>query len=209
MSKAPLKILQVNASARRSGSTSRRLSGELIGSLSDARETLVTVRDLADGVPFVDEDWVGANFTPAENRTARQTATLSYSESLIEELEDADVIVIGVPVYNFSIPAALKAWIDLVTRARRTFQYTDNGPVGLLKNKRAVLVVASGGVTVGSDADFATKYLKFVLGFIGITDIEIVAAEGQAYDADGAAARAKAGLEAALKTLAAPVSQAA
>ncbi|MEQ8177747.1 MAG: NAD(P)H-dependent oxidoreductase [Amphiplicatus sp.] len=209
MSKAPLKILQVNASARRSGSTSRRLSGELIGSLSDARETLVTVRDLADGVPFVDEDWVGANFTPAENRTARQTATLSYSESLIEELEEADVIVIGVPVYNFSIPAALKAWIDLVTRARRTFQYTDKGPVGLLKNKRAVLVVASGGVTVGSDADFATKYLKFVLGFIGITDIEIIAAEGQAYDADGAAARARAGLEAALKSLGAPVSQAA
>jgi len=209
MSKAPLKILQVNASARRSGSTSRRLSGELIGSLSDARATLVTVRDLADGVPFVDEDWVGANFTPAENRTARQTATLSYSESLIEELEEADVIVIGVPVYNFSIPAALKAWIDLVTRARRTFQYTDKGPVGLLKNKRAVLVVASGGVTVGSDADFATKYLKFVLGFIGITDIEIIAAEGQAYDADGAAARARAGLEAALKSLGAPVSQAA
>ncbi len=209
MSKQPLSILLVNSSARREGSTSRRLASELIGSLSETRDAAVTVRDLADGVPFVDEDWVGANFTPAEKRTARQTATLSYSESLIEELEAADIIVIGVPVYNFGVPAALKAWIDLVTRARRTFEYTDKGPVGLLKNKRAVLVVASGGVTVGSDADFATKYLRFVLGFIGITDVEIVAAEGQAYDADGAAARARAGLEATLKSLVAAASQAA
>ncbi|MEE2690901.1 MAG: NAD(P)H-dependent oxidoreductase [Pseudomonadota bacterium] len=209
MSTTTLKILQVNASARRNGSTTRRLSEELVSKLAAKGEAKVKVRELADGVPFVDEEWVAANFTPVENRTARHTATLAYSESLIEELEEADVIVIGVPVYNFGVPAALKAWIDMVTRARRTFEYTDKGPVGLLKDKRAVLVVGSGGVTVGSEADFATRYLKFVLGFIGVTDIEIVAAEGQAYDADGAAARARASLDATLKSLSESLLQAA
>ena len=95
----------------------------------------------------------------------------------MSELRDADVVVMGVPVYNFSIPAVLKAWIDMISRARLTFRYTENGPVGLLQGKKAYIVVASGGVAVGSDYDFATPYLRHALAFIGITDIEFVAAE--------------------------------
>jgi FMN-dependent NADH-azoreductase len=89
---------------------------------------------------------------------------------------DADVLVIGVPVYNFGIPASLKAWVDMIARARLTFRYTESGPVGLLRGKRAVLVVASGGTAVGSEIDFATDYLRHVLGFLGIDDVEIIAA---------------------------------
>jgi FMN-dependent NADH-azoreductase len=103
---------------------------------------------------------------------------------LIAELEAADTIVIGVPLYNFGIPAALKAWIDLIARARRTFRYTEAGPEGLLKDKKAYLVVASGGVPVGSDYDFATGYLRHVLGFVGITDVTVIDAGQQMMDGD-------------------------
>lgn len=198
---APLKVLQVNASARRGGSVSRQWSAALIDRLTAGASIDVTTRDLADGVPHVDEDWVAANFTPDEQRTAAQREILSHSDRLIAELKDADLIVIGAPIYNFGIPASLKAWIDQITRARVTFQYTDKGPEGLLRGKRAVIVVASGGVKVGSPADYATGYLQFLLAFIGVTDVAIVAADQLAYDADGAAARAAADLETALVSL--------
>jgi FMN-dependent NADH-azoreductase len=92
-------------------------------------------------------------------------------------LKTADAVVIGVPVYNFSISAALKAWIDMVSRARLTFRYTENGPVGLLAGKKAYVVVATGGVPVGSPMDFATPYLRHALSFLGITDVEVIAAD--------------------------------
>ncbi|MEO0699174.1 MAG: NAD(P)H-dependent oxidoreductase, partial [Pseudomonadota bacterium] len=97
---------------------------------------------------------------------------------------DADTIVIGAPIYNFGVPAAVKAWIDQVARAGITFAYTENGPKGLLEGKRAIIVVASGGTKVGSEIDFAIGYLKFALGFIGITNVELVAADQMALDAD-------------------------
>lgn len=99
---------------------------------------------------------------------------LTFSDQLINEVKAADVIVLGVPVYNFSIPATLKAWIDLVARARETFRYTENGPVGLLENKKVYLVMASGGVPLESEMDFASNYLKFFMQFIGITDVTLV-----------------------------------
>ncbi|MFZ5619189.1 MAG: FMN-dependent NADH-azoreductase, partial [Pseudomonadota bacterium] len=170
-----LNVLQIHSSGSRAKSVTRRLSGEFIGRLI-AEGARVATRDLADGMPFVDEDWIAANFTPAEQRTADQTAALSFSDNLIAELKAADVIVIGAPVYNFGAPAVLKAWIDQVMRARVTFQYTDRGPVGLLKGKRAVIIMASGGTRVGSPADFAVTYLKFALAFMGITDVSIIAA---------------------------------
>lgn len=102
---------------------------------------------------------------------------LALSDTLVGELKSADTIVIGTPVYNFAVPAALKAWIDLVARARETFQYTEDGPVGLLQGKKAYVIIASGGTKVGSEIDFAGNYLKHVLGFIGITDVTIVAAD--------------------------------
>ncbi len=126
---------------------------------------------------FVDAAWVDANFTPPEQRNEEQKAALAESDALVSELKAADVLVIGVPIYNFGIPAALKAWVDMVARARLTFRYTENGPVGLLQGKRAYLAVASGGTAVGSEIDFATGYLRHVLGFLGIDDVQIVAAD--------------------------------
>jgi FMN-dependent NADH-azoreductase len=173
-----MKVLEISASGRRHDSTSRMLSAELIAALESRHDRIdVAHRDLADNVPFVDDAWIAANFTAEETRNAEQRDTLAYSDALVSELRDADVIVMGVPVYNFSIPAVLKAWIDMISRARLTFRYTENGPVGLLQDKKAYIVVASGGVPVGSDYDFATPYLRHALAFIGITDIEFIAAE--------------------------------
>lgn len=172
----PRHILRIDSSMRHDGSHSRRLTDRIVDRLTAANpDTQVTVRDLADApVTFVDETWIGANFTLPEDRTEEQRAALARSEELIGELRAADTIVIGVPVYNFSIPAALKAWIDLVARARETFRYSEDGPEGLLEGKRAILVFTSGGVAQDSETDFATPYLRFMLGFIGITDVEIV-----------------------------------
>lgn len=168
------KVLHVTASARHKGSVSRELSTQLVQSLAVSPGD-VTVRDLAEQpIPFVDEDWVGANFTSPDERTNAQNDTLSGSEALIEELEAADHIVIATPIYNFSIPAALKAWVDMIARAKRTFRYTENGPEGLIKGKTAWLVIASGGTAIDSQIDFATPYLRHVLGFVGIDDVRIV-----------------------------------
>ena len=172
-------VLEITASARQEGSVSRRLVQNLVAALEDRHgEVSVVRRDVAAGLPYVDEDWVRANFTPEEERSAADRKTLAQSDELVAELEAADVIVIGTPIYNFSIPATLKAWIDMVSRARKTFRYTDNGPEGLLKGKKAFVIVPSGGVPVGSEVDFATPYLRHALGFIGITDVEFVGARG-------------------------------
>jgi len=194
MSTKPLNILEISASGRHEGSASRDLSAELVAALEDRHGAIrLKRRDLAKGVPFVNEAWIEANFTADEDRSARHRETLAYSDELVNELKDADVLVLGVPVYNFSIPAVLKAWIDMVARARLTFRYTGNGPRGLLKGKKAYLVVATGGVPVGSAVDFATPYLRHALAFIGITDVEIVAADRLNSDRensmDGARAR--------------------
>jgi len=171
-------VLEVSASARIEGSASRQLSKDLIAALDDRHDGVQVVhRDLVDGLPFVDEDWIEANFTPGETRTEIHRKTLAFSDSLVAELRNADILVIGVPVYNFSIPASLKAWIDMIARARETFRYTENGPEGLLEGKKAYLVVATGGVPVDSAMDFATPYLRHVLAFIGITDVEVIAAD--------------------------------
>ena len=178
MDKQAARVLEISASGRAADSVSRQLSRDLISALEDRYPDIdVVQRDLADGVPFVDQVWIESNFTPAESRSAEQREALRFSDSLVNELQEADIVVFGVPVYNFSIPAALKAWIDMVARARVTFRYTENGPKGLLEGKKAYLVVATGGVGVGSPYDFATPYLRHLLSFIGITDVEIIAAE--------------------------------
>ena len=178
MNEKKTRILEVSSSGRAAGSVSRQLSRDLIAALEDRDGSAEIVRrDLAEGVPFVDQPWIEANFTSPESRRAEQRKALRHSDALVAELQSADVVVIGVPVYNFSIPASLKAWIDMVARARLTFRYTEDGPEGLLKGKKAYLVVATGGVPVGSAVDFATPYLRHVLAFIGITDVEVIAAE--------------------------------
>ena len=173
-----MKILEVSASGRRADSISRKLSNELIEAL-ETREGEVEVvrRDLSKGIPLVDERWIGANFTPEDERTRDQREALGESDVLVEELQAADVIVIGSPIYNFSLPAALKAWVDMIARARKTFRYTSDGPEGLLKGKKVYVVIASGGVPVGSPVDFATPYLRHVLAFVGLTDVDVIAAD--------------------------------
>lgn len=172
-------ILEIQSSARVEGSVTRQLAAEF---LSTANADRVITRELSDGVTLLNGDWIGANFTPVDDRNDAQQAVLAESDTLIAEIIAADTLLIAAPIYNFSIPAALKAWIDQICRVGVTFQYTENGPVGLLSGKRAVIVVASGGVPVGSDMDFATSYLRFVLGFVGISDVTIIAADGMNSD---------------------------
>lgn len=169
-------ILHIDASARTTGSTTRALSADMVGRIAGADDT-TTYRDLAPGLPLIDEAWVGATFTPEADRSPDQRATLALSDNLVEELEAADTIVIGTPIYNFGTPAALKAWIDLVGRVGRTFNYTPEGPVGLLEGKRAIVAIASGGTPIGSEIDFTSGYLRHVLGFLGIKDVTFVTAE--------------------------------
>lgn len=171
-------ILRIDASARRDGSVSRDLTSKII----DRFDATVTTRDLAESLPLIDEAWIGANFTPAADRTPEQTQTLALSDTLVAEIQAADTLVIGLPIYNFGVPAALKAWIDLVARAGVTFRYTEDGPQGLLQGKRAIIAVASGGTQAGSEIDFATGYIRHVLGFIGVTDVTFVTADRMMID---------------------------
>jgi FMN-dependent NADH-azoreductase len=172
-------VLYVSAAASRDSSISRILADDLIAALAQRDgDTRVTRRDLADGLPFVDQAWITANFKPVDERDARHLDALARSDELVAELEAADVLVIGAPMYNFSVPAVLKAWIDMVARAGLTFRYTENGPEGLLRGKKAYVIAPSGGVPVGSPMDFATPYLRHVLGFVGITDVEFIGAAG-------------------------------
>jgi FMN-dependent NADH-azoreductase len=177
-------ILRIDASARRNGSVSRDLASRIIDQFGATATLKVTSRDLADPLPLIDENWVNANFTAPGDRTEEQTQRLSQSDNLIAELQAADVLVIGLPVYNFSVPAAFKVWIDLVARAGVTFRYTENGPEGLLQGKRAIVAVASGGTEIGSEYDYATGYVRHVLGFLGIRDVVFVAADQLAVDSD-------------------------
>ena len=193
MNETPLKVLAIDSSGRQDGSITRELSTDVIAALEDRFGSIQLVRrDVGAGLPFVDAAWIEANFTPDENRTQQQIDTLSLSDELVGELKRADAIVIGVPVYNFSISAALKAWIDMVARARSTFRYTDDGPVGLLTGKKAYVVVATGGVAVGSLMDFATPYLRHALAFLGITDVEVIAADRVNSNKDESMDRARA-----------------
>lgn len=182
-------VLRIDASARRDGSVSRDLTDKVIDHL--APEQVIT-RDLAHGLPLLDEAWVGATFTPADQRTPAQVEKLALSDTLIAEITAADTLVIGLPIYNFGVPAALKAWIDQIARVGVTFQYTETGPKGLLSGKRAIVVVASGGTEAGSEIDFATGYIRHVLGFIGIHDVTLVTADRLMVDADAALSSAAA-----------------
>lgn len=169
-----LNVLHINASSRYDGSLTRAVSTQLTEILAGQYEVTVQQRDVASGLPFINEEWINANFTDPTERSDTQKQALTFSDKLINEVKAADLLVIAVPIYNFGIPAALKAWIDLVARARETFRYTENGPVGLLENKKVYLVMASGGVPLESEVDFASHYLKFFMQFIGISDVTLV-----------------------------------
>jgi FMN-dependent NADH-azoreductase len=178
-------VLYINSSVRTSGSLSRQLSSEFVSKWKAAHPAdNIVERDLATSpVPHLTEEMMGAFFTPAEQRSAEQAQTVKLSDTLVDEVEAADVIVIGAPMYNFSVPSTLKAYIDHIARAGRTFKYGANGAEGLLKNKKVVVFTASGGVYSEGPAsgfDFLATYLRAVLGFLGITDISFIRAEGVA-----------------------------
>jgi FMN-dependent NADH-azoreductase len=165
-------------------SVSRELAREFVATWKTANPNgTVIYRDLAALTPApINQAWVHAAYTPVDSRTPEQKALLAPSEELIQELEAADEIVIGVPMHNFSIPSTLKLWIDQIARAGRTFSYDANGPKGLLQNKKATLLVASGGVyspeSPAAALNFVDPYLKAVLGFLGITDVRILSVGG-------------------------------
>ncbi|PWG63543.1 FMN-dependent NADH-azoreductase [Spiribacter halobius] len=194
MSNGETTVLRVDGSGRYAGSYSRHLVDAVLDHWRGRVSALRVLRhELAGGVPQVDERWIAANFTPADERSPAQRAALTTSDEMVDDLFAADAVVIGAPIYNFGIPAALKAWVDLVCRARRTFRYTESGPRGLLEGRQACVVMVSGGTAVGSDLDHASGYLRHVLGFIGIQDVEWVVADGLMSAADErlAAARAR------------------
>ncbi|MDY7573855.1 FMN-dependent NADH-azoreductase [Actimicrobium sp. CCI2.3] len=178
-------ILHINSSARTNGSISRDVTAEFITRLQAADPAAVVVeRDVASTpLPHLTEQVLGAFFTSVENRSAQQSADARLSDTLVSELKAADIIVIGAPMYNFSVTSSLKAWIDHVARAGQTFQYTEKGPVGLLTGKKVFVFTARGGVYSSGPAqgmDFHETYLRAVLGFMGLDDITFVHSEGLA-----------------------------
>jgi len=179
MTKANVKkILKIDSSASNSASITRKLGDEVIRRLTKEYPGAELIeRNLSNGIELLNESWVQANLTNPAERNQEQQEVLAYSDQLVEELSSADVIVITAPVYNFSIPAALKAWIDMVCRAGLTFGYTEKGPQGFLHDRPVYLVMASGGVPFRSPIDFASAYLRHILGFIGIHDVRSVFAE--------------------------------
>ena len=166
---------------RRQKSVSRMLADEMVAALG-ARKSSINVinRDLAAGIGIVNAAWIEAERTSEENRTSDQRALLTQSDALVAELQAADDIVIATPIYNFSVPAALKAWIDLICRDKITFVYENDSPRGLLSNKRATVIVTSGGTLAGKDIDFTTSYIQHILGFIGVNDVTIIDVTGLA-----------------------------
>ena len=181
------RVLRIDSSAQKSGSVTRAIGDELMRRLAQRYPDLELVTlDLAEGVDHIDNDWVGANFTPADQRSAVQQERLAASDEAVALLQKADLIVLTVPVYNFSVPSVLKAWIDHVCRAGLSFRYTEDGPQGLLDDRPVYLVMASGGVPFGSPVDFASGFVKQVLRFVGIEDVRLVGAERVAADAAAA-----------------------
>ena len=197
-----MKILQINASARSAGANSTRLADTVTARLkAQYPNASVELRDLAsDPHPVLDEPALTALFTPVEQRTPEQAARVALDDALIAQLQSVDAIVLGVPMYNFGVPVQLKTWIDAIARAGVTFRYTEKGPEGLLKGKKAYLVVATGGTQVGGAIDFATPWLKHVLAFVGITDVEVIAAERQMIQGDAAREQARARIAALLNS---------
>ena len=179
-------LLKIDSSPMGEHSISRKLTAQFAASWRKAHPGgEVVARDLTrTDLQPVNGNWIGAAYTPEDARNHEQREALAVSDALIAELQKADEYVFGVPMHNFSIPSTLKLWIDQVARAGKTFSYGAEGPKGLLTGKKATLLVASGGVyehgTAMASLNFVTPYLRAVFGFLGVTDVTIIAAEGTA-----------------------------
>ncbi|MGE8360196.1 FMN-dependent NADH-azoreductase [Pseudomonas sp.] len=182
-----MKLLHLDSSILGEASASRQLSRAVVDAWKAASADIeVTYRDLdADALSHLSAASLVAGGTPAELRDAAQKHEIALAEATLNEFLAADAIVIGAPMYNFAIPSQLKAWIDRIAVAGKTFAYDENGPKGLAGGKTVVIVSTAGGIHAGQPSGQAhEEYLKFMLGFLGITDIEIVRAEGLAYGED-------------------------
>jgi FMN-dependent NADH-azoreductase len=189
-------ILHIDSAITGDASVSRQLTAQIVAKLKAANPTAsVTYRDLNQGVPAIDTDWFKAVRLAPQNPTADQQALVATSDAYLREVQDADVLVIGLPIYNFTLTAQLKNWLDQIARAGLSFRYTETGPEGLLKGKRAIIAYTAAGTPMGSDLDFASGYLRHMLGFLGISDVEFVAADGLAFDREAGLARARDALE--------------
>ena len=175
-----MNILQINTSARREDANSTRIANAITARLQSANPTaILTVRDLASHPhPMLDEAALNALFTPAEQRSPAQAARVALDDALIAGIQAADVLVLGVPMYNFGVPVQLKTWIDAIARTGVTFRYTENGPEGLLKGKKVFVALARGGRYRNTESDTQVPYLKTVLGFLGMTEVQFIYAEG-------------------------------
>jgi FMN-dependent NADH-azoreductase len=176
-------LLQVNASIYNGNGQSSRLAEQFVAAFRERYPAAnIVVRDVAaaEPVPHLNAERFGAFITKPEERSAAQHATVAYSDTLIDELKQADVIVFGLPMYNFGVPSQLKAYFDHIARAGVTFKYTDKGPVGLLSGKKVYVFAARGGLYAGTPLDTQTSYVRDFLRFLGMTDVEFVYAEGLA-----------------------------
>jgi FMN-dependent NADH-azoreductase len=174
-------LLQINASLHTSNGHSSKLADQFVAAFQQGHPgTKILKRDVAaaDSVPHLNSERFGALITKPEERSVAQHAVVAYSDNLIDELEQADVIVLGLPMYNFGVPSQLKAYFDHIARVGITFKYTDKGPVGLLTGKKAYVFAARGGLYVGTPLDTQTSYVRDFLRFLGIADVEFVYAEG-------------------------------
>jgi len=174
------RVLIIESSARQQDSISRQLTQQFISQWKAAHPAdEITVRDLAKSpVPHLDINLLGGWMKPQEQRSEIEQASLERSNELTDELLAADVLVLAAPMYNFAIPSTLKAWLDHVLRAGVTFKYTDTGPQGLLTGKQAYVLTARGGLYAGGTQDHQEPYLRQVLAFIGIHDVNFIHAEG-------------------------------
>ena len=184
-------ILFVTASLMGQNSKSREIGAEVVANLRGPG-TAIVERELTPGtIPHLDTDSLSGLGTAAEARTTLQASRVALADALIEEVEAADTIVIATPMYNFSIPSTLKAWLDHIARAGRTFRYTAQGPEGLLKGKKVVVVTSRGGFYTGDSPargmDFQEPYLRTFFGFLGITDVSFIHVEGQGIGGEVAA----------------------
>ena len=177
-----MKIYQIDSSARKEGSTSRQLSKKLLNKIKKPGDEII-YRDLDDEMLFISKLTESGMKIPLEKQTEDHKKMFELSDKLVLELKESDIIIISAPIYNFGPPATLKAWSDLAARVDTTFKYTPDGKrIGLLKNKKAYLVITSGGTKLNSNEDFLTPWLKFILNFFGIEKVETISADQMALD---------------------------
>ena len=177
-----MKIYQIDSSARKDGSTSRALAKKLLNKIKEPNDEVI-YRDLNDEMVFVTGLTESGMNIAEKDQNENHKKMFKLSDQLVKELKESDIIIISAPIYNYGPPATLKAWSDLAARVGETFRFKPNGRrEGLLKNKRAFLVITSGGTKLNSNEDFLTPWLKYILNFFGIEKIDIICADQMALD---------------------------